>query len=77
MHSDELHFASKKQTSTFKVPITIGPFTMRNKAIVELIDDIMAYYGFLEEPSCQYDPHHLIPERRKKHKRGNYEHKGT
>ena len=46
LHSDELHFSSKKQTSTFKVPITIGPFTIRNKVVVELIDDIMACYGF-------------------------------
>ena len=77
LHSDELHFASRKQTSTFKVPITIGCFIVRNKAAVELIDDIMACYGFLEEPSCQYDPHHLISKRRKKHQRGNYEHQGT
>ena len=77
LHSDELHFSSKKQTSTFKVPITIGTFTVRNKVVVELIDDIMAYYGFLEEPSCQYDSHHLISKRRKKQKRGNYEHHGT
>ena len=37
----------------------------------------MAYYGFSEEPSCQYDPHHLISKRMKKQKRGNYEHQGT
>ena len=36
LHSDELHFSSKMQNSTFKVPITIGPFTIRNKVAVEL-----------------------------------------
>ena len=76
LHSDDLHFSSKKHTSTFKVLITIGPFTIRNKETIELIDDIMAYYGFSEEPSYQYDPHHLISKRRKKQKRGNYEHQG-
>ena len=50
---------------------------MRNKVAVELIDDIMACYGFFEEPFFQYDPHHLISKRRKKQKRGNYEHQGT
>ena len=77
MHSDELHFNSKNQTSTFRVPITIGPFTIRKKEAIELIDDIMACYGFYEEPSFQYDPHHLISKRRKKQKRGNYEHQGA
>jgi hypothetical protein len=46
LHLDDLHFASKKQVSTFKVPIIIGPFTMRNKAAVKLIDDIMACLAF-------------------------------
>ena len=32
---------------------------------------------FLECPSCKYDPHRLISKRRKKQKRGNYEHQGT
>ena len=77
LHFDKLHFASKKQTSTFIVPITIGPFIVRNKVVMELIDDRMAFYGFLEEPSCQYDHHHLISKRRKKQKRGNYENQGT
>ena len=77
LHFDELHFESKKQTSTFKVPITVGPFTMRNKATIELIDDMMAYFGFVEDFSCQYDPHHLISKRRKRQKRGDYEHQGT
>jgi len=66
LHSDELHFSSKKQTSTFKVPITVGPFTVKNKAVVEMIDDMMACFGFVEYFSCQYDPHHLISKRRKR-----------
>ena len=75
-HYDELHFPSKKQTSTFKVPITIGPFKVRNKVVVELIDDMIAYFGFVEDFSCQYDGQHLISKRRKKQKRRNYEHQG-
>ena len=77
LHSDELHFSSKKQTSTFQFPITIGPFTVRNKVVVEFIDDMMACFDFYEEPFYQYDPHHLISKRRKKQKRRNYEHQGN
>lgn len=50
---------------------------MKNKLAVELIDDIMACFGFQEEPSFQYDPHHIISNRRKKHKIIRYDHKGT
>ena len=60
LHSDELHFSSKKQPSTFKVPITIGPFIVKNRAAIELIDDIMACFGFALDFSCQYDPFHII-----------------
>jgi len=46
LHSDELDFSSKKQTSTFNVPITIGPFIVKNRESIDLIDDIMACFGF-------------------------------
>ena len=65
------------QASSFKVPITLGPFTVKHKSTAELIDDIKACFGFQEEPSCQYDPHHIISNRRKKQKIIRYDHKGT
>ena len=77
LHSDELHFSSKKQTSTFKVPITVGPFTVKNRVAIELIDDMMACFVFAQDFSCQYDPFHIISKKRKRQKRGNYEHQGT
>ena len=70
LHSDELHFSSKKQTSTFKVPITVGSFTVKNRASIELIDGIMACFGFALDFSCQYDPLHIISKKRKRQKKG-------
>ena len=52
LHSYKLHFSRKKQTSNFKVPITIGPFIVRNKASIELIDDIMAYVKLVLDEAC-------------------------
>ena len=66
LHSDVLHFASKNQASSFKIPITLGPFIVKHKSAVELIGDIMACFGFQEEPSCQYDAHYIISNRREK-----------
>ena len=56
LHLDELHFSSKKKTSSFKFPITIGTFTVRNKATIQLIDDIMVLFRFSTDEACQYDP---------------------
>ena len=77
LHSNELHFSSKKQTSIFKVPITIGPFTVNRRAAIELIDDIMAFFGFASYFACQYEPLHIISKKKKRQKRGNYENQGT
>ena len=37
----------------------------------------MAFFGFVLDFSCQYDPLHIISKKRKIEKRGNYEHQGT
>ena len=56
LHSDELHFSSKKKTSNFKFPITVGPFIVKNKAAIELIDGIMACFSFSSDEAYKYDP---------------------
>ena len=50
---------------------------MKNREVVELIDDIMACFGFASDFACQYDPLHLISKKEKRQKRGNYKHQGT
>ena len=57
--------------------MTIGPFTVKNKNDVKIIEEIMACFQFEEDISCQYDPLGIIQEKRKKLKWGVYEHKGT
>lgn len=57
--------------------MTVGPLTVKNKKIVKIIEEIMACIQFEEDISCQYDPLGIIQEKRKKLKRGVYEHKGT
>ena len=52
LHSNSLHFTSRKQVSITKIPITIGPFTVRRKDSIDLIDDIMACFGFFMDLSC-------------------------
>jgi len=59
------------------MPITIGPFTVKNKTKVHIIEDILACFMFEEDVPCQHDPIKIIQEKRKKLKRGKYDHKGT
>ena len=44
---------------------------------MKLIDDILDFFRFEEDDPCQYDPSKIIQEKRKKLKRGKYDHKGT
>ena len=37
----------------------------------------MASFKFPIDVACQYDPYHLIANKKKKHKRGTYQHQGT
>ena len=71
-HVDFQHFSGRKQASSIKLPITIGPFTIKSKEVINLIDDIMASFKFPIDVACQYDPYDLIANKKKKLKRGNY-----
>ena len=58
--SDYVHFTSKNQVGTFKLPMTIGPFTVKNKNDVKMFEEIMVFFQFQEDISCQYDPIGII-----------------
>lgn len=77
LHSDQLHFSSKMHTTNLKFPITVGPFIVRNKLAIELIDGIMACFSFITNEACKYDPLQIISKKKKRQKRGGYEHQGT
>ena len=57
--------------------MTIGPFTVKNRNVVKIIEEVMACFQFEDGISCQYDPLGIIQDKREKLKRGVYEHTGT
>lgn len=57
--------------------MTVGPFTIKNRNDVKIIEEIMVCFQFEEDMSCQYDPLRIIQEKRKKLRWGVYEHTGT
>ena len=74
--SDYVHFTSRNQAGTFKLLVTIGPFTIRNMNATKIIEEIMVCFQFEEDIACQYDPLGIIQEKRRKLKRGACEHTG-
>lgn len=54
-NSDYIHFSKQNQAASFKMPITIGPFTVKSRSTTQLIEDILTCFGFEEDVSCQYD----------------------
>ena len=75
--TDYVHFTSRNQDGTFKLPVTVGPFTFKNSNVVKIIEEIMVFFQFEEDIACQYDPLGIIQEKRRKLKLGAYEHIGT
>lgn len=41
LDSDHIHFTCRNQAGTFKLPMTIGPFTVKNRNVSKLIEEIM------------------------------------
>ena len=44
LDSDYVHFTSRNQDGTFKLPLIVGPFIVKIKNAVKLIEDIMVSF---------------------------------
>lgn len=58
--SDYIHFTTRNQEWTFKLPLTVGPFIVKNWNVAKIIEEIMVYFQFEEDISFQYDPLGII-----------------
>ena len=45
-NSNFIHFSRKNQVASFKLPVIVGPFTIKSKTVVQLIDEMIACYKF-------------------------------
>ena len=61
---EDEHFLSCKKTSEIKFPWTVGPFVIKNKSTLPVIENMRREMGFLVEVVVTYDPHHVISNRR-------------
>ena len=63
------HFLSSKNSSEIRYPWVVGPFIIKNKFALPMIEILLEEMGFLIEAAINYDPHHVISNRRQALKR--------
>ena len=63
-----------RKSSDIKFPWAIGPFVIKNKAPLPLIESLLREMGFPTEASINYDAHHIVSNRMKTNKNKPFEH---
>ena len=71
---EEEHFLSYKKSSNLVFPWEVGPYTIRIRAALPLVTNLLRGMGFSLEQAVNYDPHQIISKRRKAHKCKPFEH---
>ena len=71
---EDENFLSYKKNSKIKFPWTIGPFVIKRKSSLPMIERMLREMGFLVESSINYDPHHIISNRIQANKNKPFEH---
>ena len=71
---EDEHFSSFKRTSEIKFPWTVGPFVVKRKSTLQMIESMLREMGFSVEVAVNYDPHHVISNRRQANKNKPFEH---
>ena len=74
MTIEEEHFHSFKKYSEVKFRWTVGPLTIKNKSSLPIIEKFLREMGFSMEAAVNYDPHHIISDRRKANKNNPFNH---
>ena len=71
---EDEHFLSYKKPSEIKFPWTIGLFGIKRKSYLPMMESMLIEMGFLVEVVINYDPHHIISNRRQANKNKPFEH---
>ena len=68
------HFLNFKKSSEIKFPCFLGPFIIKNKFALPMIESLLREMGFHINVFIKYDPHHIISIRRQINKNKPFEH---
>ena len=71
---EDEHFMCYKKPSEIKFPWIVGPFVIKSKSSLQIIESMLKEMGFLVEVVVDYDPYHVISNRRQANKNKPFEH---
>ena len=71
---EEENFLNYKKSSNLISPWEVGPYTVRSRASLPLVGNLLKDMGFSLEQVVNYGPHQIISKRRKAHKYKTFEH---
>ena len=71
---EDEHFLSYKKHSKIKFLWTVGPLTIKSKSSLSVIENMLREMGFSMEAAVNYDPDHVILDRRQANKNKPFEH---
>ena len=68
------NFISFRKHEDIKFPWVVVPFTMKNKLALKKVEGLLREKGFTMEAVIDYEPHHIMSNRRQGNKRKPFEH---
>ena len=71
---EEEHFGAFKKSLNVKFPLKVGPFIFKNKSALLVIEKLLEVMDFQKEQKVNYDPHHIISQRKKLNKNKPFDH---
>ena len=64
LNAKEEHFGAFKKYSNVKFPLKVCPFIFKNKSALLVIEKLLEVMDFQKEEKVNYDPHHIISQRK-------------
>ena len=72
--ADKEHFGAFKKYSNVKFSLKVGPFISKNKSAPLFIEKLLEVMDFQKEKRINYDPHHIISQRKQSNKNKPFDH---
>ena len=68
------HFRVFKKSSNVKFLLKVGPFIFKNKSTLMVVEKLLEIMDFQKEQRINYDPHHIISQRKQSNKNKPFDH---
>ena len=76
LHSDIEHFTAPKlkKSAWIKYPLTVGHYVLKKEGALPIIEKVLKQFKFPEAMPLNYDPKHVISNRRLENDRSTFQH---